>query len=203
MIPLEEHPGREPLTNTRWETFCLAFIASTANDKKRQAAIKAGYNAKSASVRASELLAKQAVADRIEFLARQILEELKMGAEESLAELASVARADFREILSDIRSELVKVGETKDGKIIYQSKTILQFKPFEEMNTKIIKRIYMDRSGNPVIELQDKVGALDKVTKLLGLHPKEEKKKDELPLAQIDQETEEARMYLLKQQEKA
>lgn len=194
---LENHPGREPLVNQNREMFALAYIKHVrTRDRGTAAAIDAGYSKRSAASTASNLLKQPTVKERVEYLGKLMLHRQAMGAHEAMAELASIARADMRRIIRNIGTHMVEVGTTKDGKPIIKPEYVIDFLPFEEMDTSIIKRVYMDRSGRPVIELHDKVSALDRVNRIHGLYKEPDDPKDALPKAKIGAETDAARAAL-------
>ncbi len=82
----------------RIEKFCLAYVIDLNGAK---AAIAAGYSAKGAEVRASELLRKRKVRDRIAELTKKHADKLEITAERVLQELASLAFLDPRKFFDE------------------------------------------------------------------------------------------------------
>ena len=90
-------PGSVPLQNERHELFCLEYLK---DNNATQAYIRAGYKAsKAAQVAASTLLSKPMVRARVDYLRQSKLKALHMGVDETLAEIAKIARASLGRIL--------------------------------------------------------------------------------------------------------
>lgn len=204
---LDGHPGANPLIHVKQEAFCLLFYPHFGGKDKESrinAAINAGYSKTKAERQSRALLLNQKIRNRLEYLQRRRLIELQLGSEEALAEVAMVARADYAQIVRGFSQKLIKVGETKEGEPIYDLKYVMEYHPLDQMNTAIIKRMYIDKNGQPVVELHDKVAALDKVLrvhKLLSTAPTKED--NDLPVAKITAETEQGLRLLSQAQEKS
>ena len=79
--------GSTPLKNKRYELFCQAYY-STARGKK--SAIKAGYKAKTADSRASQLLRILNVKNRIAYLQAKLSKKAGVTAERVVDELSKI-----------------------------------------------------------------------------------------------------------------
>lgn len=89
--------GTVPLANARHEAFCLEVIRLKGN--ATQAYLAAGYSARGAAQSAHALLRNPDVQARIDNLRVSKLKALHMGAEETLAEIAKIARASMGQML--------------------------------------------------------------------------------------------------------
>lgn len=90
-------PGSKPLPNERHELFCLEYLK---DQNATQAYIRAGYKAsKAAEVSAHRLISDTKVRERIDHLRRSKLKALHMGVDETLAEIAKIARASMGRML--------------------------------------------------------------------------------------------------------
>jgi len=88
--------GSEPLANDRHEAFCIEYLKDM---NATQAYIRAGYKpGKAATVGACQLIAKPNVAARVDYLRRSKFKALHMGADETLAEIARLARFNIKSI---------------------------------------------------------------------------------------------------------
>jgi len=90
-------PGSVPLTNARWEAFCIAYVGS---GNATQAYLTAGYKAgPAAGVSAHHLLKNPNVEARIHNLRQSKWRELHMTADELLAAMAGQVRFSMGNIV--------------------------------------------------------------------------------------------------------
>lgn len=90
-------PGSEPLENHRYEAFAVEYVANGGNGT--QAALKVGYAKSAAHVTAHRVISDAKVSARVDYLRRSKLKALHMSADETLAEIAKIARASMGEVL--------------------------------------------------------------------------------------------------------
>jgi phage terminase small subunit len=89
---VSEAPGSKPLENAKRESFCQEFIV---DKNKTQAAIRAGYSAKTAGSQAHDLLKNPEIEARIEFLLALQQKRTEITADRVLKELARIAFLDL------------------------------------------------------------------------------------------------------------
>lgn len=90
-----------PLVNRRWESFCIEYFGGK---NQAQAAIAAGYSAKTAYAIASRLLKNVKISDRLRELQEEVASAKIMSVRERKERLSEVARAritDFVEAGAD------------------------------------------------------------------------------------------------------
>lgn len=150
---------RESFLNGRQDLFCSHYVKEFNG---KQAAIAAGYTAKTAEVQASTLLRLPKVRIRIEELKRELSDKAAMSAENVIKELSLVAQTDiaeFMELDEDGNLRFKNFPNMKPG----QSRCI------KKIRQKKITRYAKDENGQPVrddevvieLELWDKLRALD------------------------------------------
>jgi phage terminase small subunit len=116
------------------------------------AAIKAGYSPKSARFIASELLANPNIAQQVRELTQLEFDQAQMNANEVLARLASIARADFRKFVDD------------DGKFIpvqdLDSDIAGAVKEVRVTRARLVKGVDMTETETTVLKVEGRVPAL-------------------------------------------
>lgn len=91
-------PKRKASLNPKEEAFCRNYIVDwNGND----AAIKAGYSAKSARAQASRLLTRVNIQSRINQLKKKREARLDLKADDVLRELLKIAKSDLRQAFND------------------------------------------------------------------------------------------------------
>lgn len=86
-----------PLINNQWEKFCLAYFSGKT---KQDAAIEAGYPAKSAGAAASRLLRIVKISDRLRELQEKTASARVMEVTERKERLSEIARAKLPDYLT-------------------------------------------------------------------------------------------------------
>ena len=133
--------------------FCIEYIIDL---NATQAAIRAGYSAKTAESQGSTLLRNPKVAERVNILKTERSESTGITAERVLEEYAKIAFADPNEFFESIK--------LKDGrKIVMMKDNILDSKSIGAIST-----IEPGPYG-PKVKTYDKTKALDSLAKHLGL----------------------------------
>lgn len=84
----------DPKLNQNELAFCYEYIANSFNGTK--AAIAAGYSEKGANARASELLARRKVQDKIKELTEKYLKKIEFNGQKVLNEIALLSFSDMR-----------------------------------------------------------------------------------------------------------
>jgi hypothetical protein len=139
------------------KVFADAFVANGGN--KMEAAKAAGSKAtspQSLSQVGVTLYKKAEAAGLIEKRVEKVLK--RIGAEEVIEGLANQARADM--------GKFITVSE--DGKTFEWN--------LKDAPTRLIKKLKKDpTTGEPIMELVDSQGALDKLAKILGLNKEDQK----------------------------
>ncbi|OQB30278.1 MAG: Terminase small subunit [Candidatus Hydrogenedentes bacterium ADurb.Bin170] len=107
----ELESGSQPLQNTRWEAFCIAY---TGGFRRNAAAayVAAGYKPKKpeiATVNAIRLLAKANIQARVEYLNNEALKIERLHARDAVSRLAAIATAK----LSDYMDEYGRIDPAK------------------------------------------------------------------------------------------
>lgn len=129
--------------------FCHQYIIDLNG---KQAAIRAGYSAKTAEFQASRLLSKDKVKTYLTKLQAKSRELSDITKQEVLNELGAILRAKITDFL------------TFDG-------TSIKFKSFEELSEqqiKAIESISKDRFGQIELKLHGKNWSVERVCKILG-----------------------------------
>jgi phage terminase small subunit len=131
--------------------FCEEYLIDL---NATQAAIRAGYSAKTADRIASENLRKLEVQAKIEEL-RQIQQERTQATADRVVEkLWKIANFDIR-----------SVCENKDGRLV--------FKPVSEWDETALSTMLIsgkDKEGNPIVKMESRQSALDSLAKHLGMY---------------------------------
>lgn len=154
----------EDLTEKQ-KQFCQEFIIDF---NATQAAIRAGYspNVDSASVEGSRLLANAKIQAYLADLKAKRSKRTEITADKVLQELARIGFADIGEFIDENNNPVSIKGLKKSRRAAV---AMVKFK----------KRIYYDKEGNPVevesheFSLHDKLSALDKIGRHIGMWDKE------------------------------
>ena len=137
------------------------FVAEYLKDlNATQAAIRAGYATKNANVQGTRLLANASIAASIRERAGKQLERLDISAGRVLEEAARIAFSDVRSVFDD-EGNLRPVHEWSDAaaSAVAAVEVVTRRRPGEE---KVVEHVHK-------VKLWDKVGALDKLMRHMGL----------------------------------
>lgn len=155
-----------PLLTPQQERFCQEYLIDL---NATQAAVRAGYSKKGATVRGSELLAIRKVENRIAFLMSERAMRTQVTQDRVLTELAAVGFTSFTELanwdedsLSFIPSDALAEAAKRSVKSV-KSKRVIRRDESGETET-----VEME------ISQHDKLSALDKIAKHLGMYRPEE-----------------------------
>ena len=124
-------------------------------------------------VRACELFKQSKIKVRYDEIHDRIVKEAEdecvVSAKEVLRELKKVAFADMKDFLS-YKTCKTKVGNDKEsGEPIIDYATVIDLIDSEKIDGKLIKEVSINSNGTFSFKLQDKMAALDKLGKYLGL----------------------------------
>jgi phage terminase small subunit len=107
----ELESGSQPLANTRWEAFCIAYTGAFRRNAAA-AYVSAGYKPKSPDIAASaseRLLRNVDIQNRIEYLNNEALKIERLHARDAVRRLAAIATAK----LSDYMDEYGRIDPAK------------------------------------------------------------------------------------------
>jgi hypothetical protein len=138
--------------NLKYAAFVTEYCTGEVRGKKynaTSAAIVAGYAESGAHVRGSALMKR----DDVKAAVQELLGEISMQAEEIVARLSDIARAEIGNIV-DIMD---------NGQIRMSSDELKKLKPF-------IKSFSWDSNGNPKIEFHDPHAAIKDLARIRGLN---------------------------------
>jgi phage terminase small subunit len=157
----------------RQERFVQALFSGLS---QRQAYMEA-YNCrtcKGATIdnRASKLFKKEQVSARLTELQNELKNRNIVTKERILEEFAKIGFADIKDFLS-YRTEKTQVDEPvrdEDGTIsIYKYKMIIEAKDSKDVDGTIISEVSLGKDGTFKFKLHDKLNALEKMGKILGI----------------------------------
>ena len=163
-VPKEEKPKKEVLTDKQ-ELFCQEYMKDLNG---KQAAIRAGYEAKSAEVTASRMLSNAKVQSFINSLKEKRADKLEISAEKVLAELAKIGFSDMKDFLNSDYSlkSLDEIDASKSGAIQSIQKEIIQGETYTNTTVKF--------------KLHDKLSALEKIAKHIGFFEKDNEQQNKV-----------------------
>ena len=149
--------------NNRQEQFCFEYVKDF---NATQAAIRAGYSSKGASVHASKLLGNANIQARIQDLQKDIQERSEITVDELIRELSNIARIDPIDIFNNDGS-LKSLSEMKD--MVRKSIKSIQISEYT----------YQDgsQSVKRKIELHSKLDAIEKLMRYFGAYEKDNEQK--------------------------
>lgn len=137
-----------------------------------QACIRAGYKPKNADKMGYELLGKTLVSKEIAKRKKEIRERSGITVDEIIKDLKELKDFDITSILGwDVKAVKtgVRINDNNEPEDIYEYKRLMEIKPPEEVNGKLIKKISISDKGSITIEGYDRLSAIDKLMKHLGM----------------------------------
>ena len=133
-----------------------------------KAAIRAGYSEKTARVQACQLLTMPKIQDAIKQVMADRAKRLQITQDRVLEEYAKIAFADIKDyVIFDTVKTIT--GHDENGRPIIDYKTIVELKPSEQVDGRVISEVSISKDGTLKFKLHDKKGALDSVGKHLGM----------------------------------
>jgi hypothetical protein len=136
-----------------------------------QSAIKAGYSENTAAVQSTENLRKPNIIQHLRFLQDKFGSAFDINPKEVLQEVKKISDTDISEYL-DVRTDFIKIGETKDKKPIYEHKQVLVLKDSKDWpNGKAIQSVKQSNNGGIEFKFYNKIPAFDQLLKMTGAKP--------------------------------
>lgn len=164
---------REKLT-PRVLRFCREYVIS---GNGYQSAVKAGYVAKSAAARASQLLTNENILQKIEELQKDSVKRGQMQADEIVANMSKIAKDDIGNYLTWKMEKRQRknpfTGEKEDVE-----EMVIYCKDSSEIDTSNIKKVKLGKDGQFEFELYCKDHALKTLGSWAGLDKVKEGKND-------------------------
>lgn len=144
--------------------FCSYYIQSF---NATQSAIKAGYSRDSAMEQGYQLLQKTSVKAEIERLKALMSQKFNITQEMIINKYMQIAFSDIKDF-TEFSTYGTFVGMDDDGKPLTADGFNFKIKDDVEVDGTIIKKIGMGKFG-PTIELEDRMKALEFLSKIVGL----------------------------------
>jgi phage terminase small subunit len=155
------------LSNPKYEAFCQEYMKDL---NQTQAAIRVGYSEKTAVVQGSRLLTHVNVSERIAELMQERQQRTQVTADMVIAELA-------------------KIGFHNVQDFVNGGNSILELKHLDANKTAAVSSVKttMKADGDLVSEVKfhDKVAALEKLGKHLGIFERDNKQKTEITIKRV------------------
>jgi phage terminase small subunit len=147
------------------EMFCREYLKDLNGT---QAAIRAGYSAKTARQISDNLLSKVDIQTFIDTLKEKRADKLEISAEKVLAELAKIGFSDLKDFLNNDYSlkNLDQIDTSKSGAIQSIQKEIIQGETYTNTTVKF--------------KLHDKLSALEKIAKHIGFFEKDNEQQNKV-----------------------
>ena len=150
----------------RQERFCQEYLIDLNGT---QAAIRAGYSAKTAQEQASQNLSKLMVNDRIAELMAERAKRTGITADAVLQELWSIAKDDLKNYLDFRTEKQVVERDPENGEPIIEYRTIVDIKDSRTIDTKNIAEVSVGKDGQFKFKLYCRDNALVQVGKHFGM----------------------------------
>jgi phage terminase small subunit len=155
------------LSNPKYEAFCQEYMKDLNG---AQAAIRAGYSEKGANVKGAQLLAIVSISERIQELMQERQQRTQVTADMVIAELA-------------------KIGFHNVQDFVNGGNSILELKHLDANKTAAVSAVKttLKADGDLVSEVKfhDKVAALEKLGKHLGIFERDNKQKTEITIKRV------------------
>ena len=155
------------LSNPKYEAFCQEYMKDLNG---AQAAIRAGYSEKGANVKGAQLLAIVSISERIKELMQDRQQRTQVTADMVIAELA-------------------KIGFHNVQDFVNGGNSILELKHLDANKTAAVSSVKttLKADGDLVSEVKfhDKVAALEKLGKHLGIFERDNKQKTEITIKRV------------------
>jgi phage terminase small subunit len=155
------------LSNPKYEAFCQEYMKDLNG---AQAAIRAGYSEKGANVKGAQLLAIVSISERIAELMQERQQRTQVTADMVIAELA-------------------KIGFHNVQDFVNGGNSILELKHLDANKTAAVSAVKttLKADGDLVSEVKfhDKVAALEKLGKHLGIFERDNKQKTEITIKRV------------------
>ena len=163
----KSYDASKPLLSPREEQFAQRY---SANGKKREAAIEAGYAAANAAVYANRLLKKLWIKNRVDYLVQKAIKEagIEYERKQIIADIVSICTDDISNYL-EFRTMEVMTEQT-DGSLVPDIRPTVILKDSANIDTKNIQSISIAKDGTFSIKLYSRADAIEKITKIKGMY---------------------------------
>ena len=144
------------------------FVGLSQREAYKQAYAYDKMKDKTIDERACVLANDDKVKTRLEGLTNELKNRNMITVEKVLKEYAKICFSDIKDFLA-YRTEKIKVDEDEEGNPIFGYRQIVDAKPSEEVDGALISEVSIGRDGTFKFKLHDKLNALEKVGKHLGM----------------------------------
>ena len=149
------------------------FIQGLFTGMSQREAYKQAFNTekmldKTIDEAACKLAKTSKISTRLSELMNELKERNMVTAENVLAELAKIGFADIKQYLR-YGTEKVQVDVDGEGNPVYDYKQTVEAKPSDEVDGTLVSEVSIGKDGTFKFKLHDKMAALDKMGKHLGL----------------------------------
>ena len=147
-----------------------AFIEEYMIDlNATQAAIRAGYKEKAAYMTGAENLRKPQIQEELQRRMREREIRTEITQDKVLKELAKIGFADIKDYLSFRTAKTVVARDKETGEPIIDYAQIIEVVDSSEVDGSMIQEVSLSSKGVFSFKLHDKMSALDKIGKHLGM----------------------------------
>ena len=132
---------------------------------------EAGYSVKSdnaAAVEGHKLLRNPKVGHYIKDKMKAREKRTEITQDRVLKELAKIGFADIKDFLA-FKTDKVLIDYDDEGKPISDYRQVIEVKPSEEVDGSLIQEVSINQKGVFTFKLHDKMAALDKIARHLGM----------------------------------
>lgn len=167
--PLEEAVGPSGLT-PKQESFCWLYIEKSSASEAYRTAYDVGPDTKPESIHrsAAELLANPKITSRVEAIRAELRKRHEITVDALVDRLRPIIDADIRKVLT--WGDAVPITDPETGEVrIAQGIALKSMADLDADAVAMIAKIRQSRDGSLSVELYDKLAAIEKVARLLGL----------------------------------
>jgi len=151
--------------NTKQQRFVEEYLI---DHNATQAAIRAGYSKRTAGSIGEENLKKPEIKAAIDAGLEELRKKAAVTVEQIIAEYKRIAFADIKNFL-EFKTVKAIVGHDKDGSPIFGYQNIVEVKPSDKVDGRVISEVSISKDGTFKFKLHDKKGALDALGKHLQM----------------------------------
>lgn len=149
------------------------FVQGLFSGLSQREAYKQAFNtekmlAKTIDEAACKLAKTSKIATRLSELTNELKDRNMVTAEKVLAELAKIGFADIKQFLR-YGTEKVRVGTDDEGNPVFRYNQVVDAKSSDEVDGTLVSEVIISKDGTFKFKLHDKMAALDKMGKHLGL----------------------------------
>ena len=178
-------PAKRPTLTAKQAAFAREYVVDC---NATAAAIRAGYSARTASQQSYDLIRNPAVAAEIERLTAEKVARSQITADEILMELAHIARADMGNVIAwgsttveiDAEGNVIAPESDMAGHGVQTDVPFVRAFDSATLPPHIraaVSEVSLTDKGSFKIKLHDKIGAIEKLMRHLGMFEKDNKQK--------------------------